>query len=187
MDILSHSTPDRIKICISPGLCKKPEAISEPDKAENSFSSAFTAYKNPGNNPGSDSIHAFYGTNFFSHPDFTVGTGIPSVYESHQFCRRSGSRTIPPVGNCTRPRRIHSFYKKYYNSLQPQFQGLFSALTMFPSFHSISISWFPRILSPRTYPFFHLDGIAGKYWISSVWLCTSISAMPAVNPQAPSI
>ena len=74
-------------------------------------------------------------------------------YESHQFSRRSGSRTIPPVGNCTRPRRIHSFYKKYYNSLQSQFQGLFSALTMFPSFHSISISWFPRILSPHTYPF----------------------------------
>ena len=61
----------------------------------------------------------------FSHPDYTVGTGIPSYeshrfsrtssgipsYESHRFSRTScGSRTIPPVGTCTRPRRFYSFY-----------------------------------------------------------------------------
>lgn len=37
----------------------------------------------------------------FSHPDYTVGTGITPV----QPCFH-GSRTIPPVGNHTPPRRI---------------------------------------------------------------------------------
>ena len=38
---------------------------------------------------------------FFSHPDYTVGFGIaPNLPE--------GSRTIPPVGTCTLPRRTYS-------------------------------------------------------------------------------
>ena len=38
---------------------------------------------------------------FFSHPDYTVGFGISPN-------RPEGSRTIPPVGNRTLPRRTYS-------------------------------------------------------------------------------
>ena len=45
----------------------------------------------------------------FSHPDFTVGYGI-SPYQPLCSCAaraetKSGSRTLPPVGNYTLPRR----------------------------------------------------------------------------------
>ena len=55
-----------------------------------------------------NAIHAF------SHPDYTVGTGITPV----QPCFH-GSRTIPPVGNHTPPRRIilkFLFIITHYNS-----------------------------------------------------------------------
>ena len=45
---------------------------------------------------------------FFYHPDYTVGSGI---HEScHRISRLSGSRTIPPVGNYTPPRRTNLKY-----------------------------------------------------------------------------
>ena len=55
-------------------------------------------------------------THFFSHPDYTVGSGI----SPDQPARCAGSRTLPPVGNSkesgmlrssfvTRPRRISFF------------------------------------------------------------------------------
>ena len=69
------------------------------------------------------------GMNFFSHPDFTVGTGIPChasfAQKSHRFSRRyCGSRTIPPVGTCTLPRRLNSFYSYYYSALLIKMQPL---------------------------------------------------------------
>ena len=36
-------------------------------------------------------------------------------------------------------------------------------------------------------PLGHADGSAGSRWISPAWLCSSISAMPAVAPKLPSI
>ena len=60
-----------------------------------------------------------YDINFFSHPDFTVGTGILIKLMSHQFNHLCGSRTIPPVGTCTLPRRISLFFLRIeYNSLK---------------------------------------------------------------------
>jgi len=41
----------------------------------------------------------------FSHPDFTVGSGISPDQLLH-CVGYNRSRTIPPVGNYTRPRRI---------------------------------------------------------------------------------
>ena len=80
----------------------------------------------------------------FSHPDYTVGTGIPS-YESHRFSRTScGSRTIPPVGTCTRPRRFNSFYVIYYNSLEGGFQGLFFNTMLFPATDAFCQKYKPR-------------------------------------------
>ena len=49
---------------------------------------------------------------FFSHPDYTVGFGIaPNLPE--------GSRTIPPVGICTLPRRTYSIEE----IIAPRFAG----------------------------------------------------------------
>ena len=58
---------------------------------------------------------------FFSHPDYTVGFGISPN-------RPEGSRTIPPVGNCTLPRRTYSVALKY--SIVTDFtQGILSQKT----------------------------------------------------------
>ena len=49
----------------------------------------------------------------------TVGIGIPLIWSPiHAFCQNSdeGSRTIPPVGNLTLPRRIYSFLFVYDSS-----------------------------------------------------------------------
>ena len=44
---------------------------------------------------------------------------------SHQFSRIiCGSRTIPPVGTCTLPRRLNSFYSYYYSALLLKMQPL---------------------------------------------------------------
>lgn len=44
---------------------------------------------------------------------------------SHQFSRIiCGSRTIPPVGTCTLPRRLNSFYSYYYSALLIKMQPL---------------------------------------------------------------
>lgn len=47
---------------------------------------------------------------FFFHPDFTVGPGVSPSQPEQAFMISltpgSGSRTLPPVGNFTRPRRI---------------------------------------------------------------------------------
>ena len=56
----------------------------------------------------------------FSHPDFTVGTGIPSS-EGHRFGRLRGSRTLPPVGTYTRPRRT-LFIKDSIKQIFPYFK-----------------------------------------------------------------
>ena len=47
-----------------------------------------------------------------------------SVLEFHQISRQSGSRTIPPVGTCTLPRRSYSIYSIHYKSIVLYFQGL---------------------------------------------------------------
>ena len=59
---------------------------------------------------------------FFSHPDFTVGFGISpnQPWQLHipmyTLCC-DGSRTIPPVGNCTLPRRIfYIIYRDKYTT-----------------------------------------------------------------------
>ena len=46
---------------------------------------------------------------FFYHPDYTVGPGIHKL--CHRISRLSGSRTIPPVGNHTPPRRTNLKYE----------------------------------------------------------------------------
>ena len=58
----------------------------------------------------SDSLPRTYSLLSFSHPDFTVGYGI-SPYQPLCSCTvysrtKSGSRTLPPVGNLTLPRRF---------------------------------------------------------------------------------
>lgn len=71
--------------------------------------------QNPGNYPGfwifTHTIYARCSIHLFSHPDFTVGTGIRETHHisililsRHRFgCKRtmpnSSSRTVPPVGN----------------------------------------------------------------------------------------
>ncbi len=118
MEILSCSTLDGIRKMFLVLQVNSEKFPIEQKTLESKFQGA------------SNPIHVFYGINFFSHPDFTVGTGILCYIESHQFSRTrniqsaqtillpflSGSRTIPPVGNYTLPRRIHSFYGYYYNS-----------------------------------------------------------------------
>ena len=50
-------------------------------------------------------------------------------------------------------------------------------------------------MSPLTLPSFHTAGRAGNKWmvkgawftLSGEWLCSNISAMPAVQPKLPSI
>jgi len=51
---------------------------------------------------------------FFSHPDFTVGFGIsPNQSQWFYILSHHESRTLPPVGNFTQPRRftLYLFYK----------------------------------------------------------------------------
>ena len=45
----------------------------------------------------------------------------------------------------------------------------------------------PRAISPCTEPRFHFGDTAGRITSSPPWLCSSISAIPAVNPRFPSI
>ena len=80
------------------------------------------AHKNPDTKlvPGSD--HTLYTAQFFSHPDFTVGSGISPDQPP---CTHDGSRTIPPVGTFTRPRRIYSFVRYDYTPLPKIFQCFF--------------------------------------------------------------
>jgi len=47
---------------------------------------------------------------FFFHPDFTVGFGIAPNQSSMTKTIKNESRTIPPVGNFTLPRRLPLFF-----------------------------------------------------------------------------
>lgn len=53
--------------------------------------------------------------------------------------------------------------------------------------HAISTVIAPRAIRPCTEPRFHFGDTAGRITSSSPWLCSSISAIPAVNPRFPSI
>ena len=68
---------------------------------------------------------------FFFHPDFTVGPGVSPSQPEQAFMISltpgSGSRTLPPVGNFTRPRRIFS-YDCHYNTVFPRKQVFLSRL-----------------------------------------------------------
>ena len=57
----------------------------------------------------------------------------------------------------------------------------------FPSFHFISNTKPPLAQIPFTSPFAKATGNAGSISIYFVWLCTSISPMPAAPPKFPSI
>ena len=61
------------------------------------------------------------------------------------------------------------------------------ALASLPSFHAMSTANPPRARKPLTLPVGQAFGSAGSNSISPAWLCSSISAMPAVPPKLPSI
>ena len=73
------------------------------------------------NSPGSQTIR---GTPIRSQTTSSLIQTILSVMESHHINRLRGSRTIPPVGNCTLPRRISLFIFLNYNSIFQDMQGL---------------------------------------------------------------
>lgn len=56
-----------------------------------------------------------------------------------------------------------------------------------PPLHFMSTEAPPRTLKPCRLPSVHYEGRAGSRLMKPSWLCTSISAMPDVPPQLPSI
>lgn len=66
---------------------------------------------------------------FFYHPDYTVGSGIHE--RCHRISRLSGSRTIPPVGNHTPPRRTNLKYAYQYNHFDDSLQVFFIPESLF--------------------------------------------------------
>gem|GEM_PF-6114765 len=69
----------------------------------------------------------------------------------------------------------------------PPTEELIFAHASCPSFHAISTVKPPRAFNPETLPSAQPEGRAGNRWMAPVWLCTSISATPAVYPKLPSI
>ncbi|GFI37495.1 hypothetical protein IMSAGC015_01682 [Lachnospiraceae bacterium] len=89
---------------ISPILLKYNDFYHTRSKAADI---SFTASESSGydKNPERTRPGQIFAENVFSHPDYTVGSGIPPE-RGHQISRLSGSWTIPSVGNFTLPQRL---------------------------------------------------------------------------------
>ena len=87
----------------------------------------------------------------------------------------AGLRPLPFSGTYERRRSV------------PPLADVIFADASLPPYHAMLTSKPPRAFSPLTLPLFHARGRAGNSCTAPSWLCTSISATPAVNPKLPSI